>query len=66
MAYFETNRHRKAIQVLESVRESKPRDLNVLLYLDKACKTVLGKLHEEIREIDPEKVDALGIEQPDR
>ncbi len=46
LAYFETGQHQKAIATWESVRESKPRDLNVLLYLDKAYKAVLGKLLE--------------------
>ena len=60
LAYFETGQHRKAISIWESVRESKPRDINVLLYLEKAYKAVLGKLHDEIREIDPTRAEALG------
>ena len=62
LAHFETGQHQKAIAIWESVRESKPRDLNVLLYLDKAYKAVLGKLHDDIRQIDPAKAKALGAE----
>ena len=62
LAYFETGQHQKAISTWESVRASKPRDLNVLLYLDKAYKAVLGKLHDDIRQIDPAKAKALGAE----
>ncbi len=61
LAYFETGQHQKAISTWESVRASKPRDLNVLLYLDKAYKAVLGKLHDDIRQIDPAKAKALGV-----
>ena len=66
LAHFETGQLQKAIAIWESVRESKPRDLNVLLYLDKAYKAVLGKLHDDIRQIDPAEGESPWSRDPGR